>query len=340
MTETQRSAAGPGGTDGPVLLLDSASLWFRAFYGVPSSLTADDGTPVNAIRGFCDMVARLVRARQPSAVVACLDRDWRPAFRVRALPSYKAHRVDTSSGIDPSDPTVGGGPDAEAAPPELGVQVPVILDVLAAAGIPTAGAEGFEADDVIGTLASGEATRSVEVVTGDRDLLQLVRDAPTPVRIVYIARGVSKYEVYGPEEVATKYNVPVGRAGDGYAEMAMLRGDPSDGLPGVPGVGEKTASQVVSKFDSWAELITAVVEGGDARLSSAVRQKLVKAAPYLTVAPEVVLVAKDAPIDWTGSTRSLPHEPADPDALAALAERWSLTGSVDRLTAALAGQDA
>ena len=323
-----------GTGDGPIMLLDSASLWFRAFYGVPATLTAEDGTPVNAVRGFCDMVARLVRARQPGSVVACLDRDWRPAFRVRAIPSYKAHRVDPSA--DATDPYVGGAPDAEAAPPELGVQVPIILDVLAAAGIPTAGAEGYEADDVIGTLATQEATSSVEVVTGDRDLLQLVRDEPTSVRIVYIARGVSKYEMYGPEEVAARYGVPVVRAGDGYAEMAMLRGDPSDGLPGVPGVGDKTAAQVVSKFDSWADLIGAVVEGGDPRLSAAVRTKLVKAAPYLTVAPEVVLVAKDAPIDWTGSTRALPHQPVDPDALAALAERWNLTGSVDRLTAALA----
>ena len=330
---TMSEDAGPG----PVMLLDSASLWFRAFYGVPSSLTAEDGTPVNAVRGFCDMVARLVRARQPSSVVACLDRDWRPAFRVRAIPSYKAHRVDPASGVDPSDTTVGGGPDAEAAPPELGVQVPIILDVLAAAGIPTAGAEGYEADDVIGTLCATESSQPVEVVSGDRDLLQLVRDEPVPTRIIYIARGVAKYEVYGPEEVAARYGVPVSRAGDGYAEMAMLRGDPSDGLPGVPGVGEKTAAQVVSKFDSWADLVGAVVEGGDPRLSAAVRSKLVKAAQYLTVAPGVVRVAPDAPIDWTGTTRTLPHEPVDADRLAELAQRWSLTGSVDRLSAALAG---
>jgi 5'-3' exonuclease len=321
--------------DAPVMLLDSASLWFRAFYGVPATLTAGDGTPVNAARGFCDMVARLVRDRRPAGVVACLDRDWRPAFRVRAIPSYKAHRVDPSVG-DPSSP-VGGAPDAEAAPPDLGPQVDIILEVLAAIGIPTAGAEGYEADDVIGTLCATEAQTALEVVSGDRDLLQLVRDEPTSVRVVYIARGVSKYELYGPEEVAARYGVPVARAGDGYAEMAMLRGDPSDGLPGVAGIGEKTAAQVVSKFGSWPELIGAVVEGGDPRMSSAVRAKMVKAADYLAVAPSVVRVAPDAPIDWTGERRALPHEPVDPDALAALAERWNLAGSVDRLLAALRG---
>ena len=317
----------------PLLALDSASLWFRAFYGVPMTLTAEDGTPVNAVRGFCDMVARLVTARRPAGVVACLDRDWRPAFRVAAIPSYKAHRVDG----DPAAPG-GGAPDAEAAPPELGRQVEIILQVLAAAGIPTAGAEGFEADDVLGTLVATETASPVEVVSGDRDLLQLVRDEPTPVRIVYVARGVSKYELYGPEEVAARYGVPVDRAGVGYAEMAMLRGDPSDGLPGVAGIGEKTAAQVISKFGSWDEIVAAV-GSKDPRMSSAVRAKMARVPEYLAAAPTVVRVAADAPIDWTGSVTPLPHSPADPDALAALSERWNLSGSVDRLTAALAAED-
>ena len=322
-------------TTRPTMLLDSASLWFRAFYGVPASLTAADGTPVNAVRGFCDMVARLVRAREPHSVVACLDRDWRPAFRVAAIPSYKAHRVDPST-----DPTAqgGGAPDAEAAPPELGRQVEIILEVLAAVGIPTAGAEGHEADDVLGTLVAHERDLPVEVVSGDRDLLQVVREQPTPVRVVYIARGVSKYELYGPAEVAARYGVPVARAGEGYAEMAMLRGDPSDGLPGVPGVGDKTAAQVVSKFGSWDELIGAVGTK-DPRMSSAVRAKLAKSSEYLAAAPVVVRVAADAPVDWTGTPTPLPHAPADPDALAALAERWNLTGSVDRLVSALGATD-
>lgn len=317
------------------MLLDSASLWFRAFYGVPASLKAEDGTPVNAVRGFCDMVARLARERQPGRIVACLDRDWRPAFRVRAIPSYKAHRVEGGeAGAATLPDGVGGAPDAEAAPPELGAQVEIILEVLAAAGIATAGAEGHEADDVIGTLCATEGTDAVEVVSGDRDLLQVVREVPTTVRVVYIARGVSRYELYGPEEVAARYGVPVARAGEGYAEMAMLRGDPSDGLPGVPGVGEKTAAQVISRFDSWDELVGAVTTK-DPRLSSAVRAKLAKAGDYLAAAPAVVRVVPDAPIDRTPGAGALPHEPADPDALAALARRWNLAGSVDRLCDAL-----
>ena len=144
------------------MLLDSASLYYRAFYGVPETMTAPDGTPVNAVRGMLDMIARLIRARHPGRLVACMDADWRPAFRVAAIPSYKAHRAN---------------PDGtELAPDALTAQVPVIEAVLAAAGVEMAAAPGYEADDVIGTLAA-RADGPVEVVTGDRDLFQLVDDA-------------------------------------------------------------------------------------------------------------------------------------------------------------------
>ena len=235
-------------TDRPLMLLDSASMYFRAYYGVPESVTAPDGTPVNAVRGFVDMIARLVTERRPARLVACLDLDWRPAFRVEALPSYKAHRVEGATGAE----LPAGVP--EEVPDGLAPQVPVILDVLAAAGIATGGAGGHEADDVIGTLAHGEETEPVLAVSGDRDLMQIVREQPTPVRLLYIGRGLNKAEHLGPAEVAAKYGVPLDRAGAAYAEMAMLRGDPSDGLPGVPGVGEKTAATLVGRFGTWDEL--------------------------------------------------------------------------------------
>src|SRR5438477_2905562 len=154
---------------GSLMLLDTASLYYRAFFGVPETVRAPDGTPVNAIRGLLDMIARLVRARHPARLVACLDADWRPAFRVAAIPSYKAHRV---------------GPDGgEEVPPALAAQVPVIEEVLAAAGVVMAGAPGYEADDVIGTLTA-RAVGPVEIVTGDRDLFQLVDDK-RPVHVLY-----------------------------------------------------------------------------------------------------------------------------------------------------------
>jgi 5'-3' exonuclease len=311
-----------------LMLLDAASMYFRAYYGVPESVTAADGTPVNAVRGFCDMVSRLLTERRPARLVACLDLDWRPAFRVEALPSYKAHRV-------PGKPDTAPAGLPEEVPDTLAPQVPVLLDVLAAAGIATAGAEGYEADDVIGTLAAAERADPVLVVSGDRDLMQVVRDEPNPVRLVYVGRGLAKAETLGPAEVAEKYGVPPARAGEAYAEMAMLRGDPSDGLPGVPGVGAKTAATLVSRFGSWAELRAAVVDRNDTRLSAPVRSKLGAAAPYLAVVEPVGRVGLAAPVRLDRDD-AVPAGPADPDRLDALADRWGLGGSVDRLRAALA----
>jgi 5'-3' exonuclease len=309
------------------MLLDAASLYFRAFYGVPDSITAPDGTPVNAIRGFTDMVARLVTEHRPTRLVACLDLDWRPAFRVAALPSYKAHRV-------PGQPDTAPIGLPEVVPDLLGPQVPVLLEVLAAAGIATAGAVGYEADDVIGTLAAGEDTDPVLAVSGDRDLMQVVRDEPVPVRLLYVGRGLAKAELLGPAEVATKYGVPAARAGAAYAELAMLRGDPSDGLPGVPGIGARTAATLVGRFASWIELCEAVLDRTDPRLAPPVRAKLAAAAGYLAVVEPVVRVALDAPVRLDRPD-TLPDGLADPDRVAELSRRWGLSGSVDRLAKAL-----
>ncbi len=298
---------------GPLLLLDSASLYFRAFYGVPDTLTAPDGTPVNAIRGFLDTIARLVRARRPGALVACLDADWRPAFRVAAIPSYKAHRARPDG--------------SEEVPPALTAQLPVIAEVLATLGIATAAASGYEADDVIGTLTA-QAAGPVEIATGDRDLFQLVDDS-RPVRVIYTARGLTNLEIVDEAAVTARYQIP-GRA---YADFAVLRGDPSDGLPGVPGVGDKTAAALVRTFGS-VETMLAAIDKGHGGFPAGSRPKVAAARDYLAVAPAVVRVATDAPVAADGT---LPVTPADPAALAALGERWGLGGSLGRAASALAG---
>jgi 5'-3' exonuclease len=307
-----------------LVLIDSASLYFRAFHGVPQTITAPDGTPVNAVRGFTDMIAYVIEQTRPKRLVACLDLDWRPAFRARALPAYKAHRLAPDGSL-------------EIVPEPLEAQIPIILDVLRAAGIATAGAEGYEADDVIGALCARERDDPVEVVSGDRDLFQVVRDSPTPVRVRYAGRGLGKATLYGPAELAQRYGLPVSRAGSAYADMAVLRGDPSDGLPGVGGIGEKTAAGVVSKFASFEELLAAVDDRGDPRLSPGIRVKLAAAADYLRVAPSVVRVATEAPVMISGPDR-LPNFPDDPDRLIELAERWGIAGPVQRLVEALAGK--
>jgi 5'-3' exonuclease len=295
------------------MLLDSASMYFRAFYGVPETMTAPDGTPVNAVRGFLDMITRLVRDRRPGRLVACLDVSWRPAFRVAAISSYKGHRANPDG--------------SEQVPDALTAQIPVIMDVLAAAGIATAGAEGYEADDIIGTLAA-HADQPVEVVTGDRDLFQVVDDS-RQVRVLYIGRGLAKLEVMDEAAVAAKYQIP----GRGYAAFAALRGDPSDGLPGVPGVGEKTAAALVRSFGS-IEGMLAAIDAGHGGWPAGSRAKLVAARSYLEACVPVVEVATNAPV--LGVDGHLPSRPADPAALAKLDERWDLSNSLGRVLSALA----
>ncbi|MFI9408851.1 5'-3' exonuclease [Nocardia gamkensis] len=317
------SAAG-----GPLLLLDGASLWFRAFHAIPDKITAPDGRSVNALRGFTDMVASLITKFAPSRLVVCLDLDWRPAYRVELVPSYKAHRLDTSP---------DAAPGAETVPDTLTPQVDMILEVLAAAGIATGGAEGLEADDVLGTLATRERTDEVIVVSGDRDLLQLVRDEPTPqVRVLYAGRGLAKAELFGPAEVSAKYGVPLRNAGPAYADMATLRGDASDGLPGVAGIGEKSASTLISRFGSL-EALVAAVEDPDADLSQSVRARLRAAEDYLKAAAPVVRVVCDAEVALSRSD-ALPTEPADPDRLRALATAYNAESPVTRLITALAAR--
>ncbi|MGZ4545396.1 MAG: 5'-3' exonuclease [Blastococcus sp.] len=301
------------------MLLDAASLYFRAFYGVPTSITSPDGRPINAVRGFLDMTARLVTTHGPDRLVACWDDDWRPAFRVEALPSYKAHRVATE----------GAAAGGEEVPDELSPQVPILVEVLAAAGLDRVGAPGYEADDVIGTLAT-RARGPVDVVTGDRDLFQLVDDA-RGVRVLYTARGIADIESVDEAAVTAKYGVP-GRA---YADFAVLRGDPSDGLPGVSGVGAKTAAALINEFGDLAGIRAAVARTVVPRppLTAAVLKKMHAAGAYLDAAPVVVAVART--IDLPPVEGTLPRVPADPAALAGLAEAHGLQSSLRRLGAAL-----
>lgn len=314
---------------GPLLLLDGASLWFRAFYAIPEKITAPDGQPVNAVRGFTDMVAALVKQHAPSRLVVCLDLDWRPAFRVDLIPSYKAQRVADT------EPAGAVGPVAEEVPDTLTPQVDMIMEVLAAAGIATAGAAGLEADDVIGTLATVERETDVIVVSGDRDLLQLVRDSPAPrVQVFYVGRGLAKAELWGPAEVSAKYGVPEANAGIAYADMATLRGDASDGLPGVAGIGDKSAAQLITKFGS-IEALRAAAADPDSDLAKGVRAKLVAAEDYLKAATTVVRVVRDATVEFSRNDE-LAREPADPEDLLALGVAYNAESPVKRLIAALA----
>ncbi|OPG12128.1 5'-3' exonuclease [Microbispora sp. GKU 823] len=295
------------------MLLDTPSLYFRAFYGVPESVTSPDGMPVNAVRGLLDMIATLVRQHSPAQIVACMDADSAPGVPVAAIPSYKAHRV--ASG------------DEEEVPDTLAPQVPVIEEVLDALGIARVGVAGYEADDVIGTYATA-ATTAVDIVTGDRDLFQLVDDEK-PCRALYTVRGIRNLQIIDEAFVREKYGIP-GRA---YADFATLRGDPSDGLPGVAGIGEKTAAALITRFGSLSALLAALDDGRADGFPAGARNKLAAAREYLEVAPAVVRVAHDVPVPDVDIT--LPAAPRDPERLVALSEKYGLDSPLNRLLATL-----
>ncbi|GAA2063054.1 5'-3' exonuclease [Catenulispora yoronensis] len=306
------------------MVLDTPTLYFRAFFGVPESITAPDGMPVNAVRGTLDFFSHLITTYRPDRLAACFDADWRPAFRVAAIPSYKAHRVLAEA---------PAAVDVEEVPDTLSPQVPVIEAVLDAVGIARAEAPGFEADDVLATLAerwSGSGHGPVDVVTMDRDLYQLVDDARR-VRVLNIGKGVTKLEVVTDEVLREKYGI----GGRDYADFAALRGDPSDGLPGVAGIGEKTAAALISEYGDLAGVRAAAGDPGSA-LKPGQRKRIVEAAEYLDAAPTVVRVVRDAPV--VEHDDRLPEAAADPGALAALAERYGLKTAVGRLEKALASR--
>ena len=310
-------------------------MYFRAFYGVPSSMRAPDGNPVNAVRGLLDSIARLVEQYRPDALACAWDNDWRPAWRVELVPSYKTHRVaGTPDAAARATDVVGAGALAatgglaEESPEGLGPQVLVIREVLDALGIAVVGRNHYEADDVIGSLASQFDGHSL-VVTGDRDLFQL---ADERTRILYIGKGVAKHDVVDPDWVQRKYAVPA----SGYVDFAVLRGDPSDGLPGVKGIGDKSAAQLVERYGDLEGMLLAASDPGST-MSASLRSKLSGSVDYLARARTVVQVVRDLELPELEDGQ-LRRDPARMDTtwLEALGERWGLGSSLERITAALA----
>lgn len=295
------------------MLLDTAALYFRAFYGVPDTVRSPKGEPVNAVRGLLDMIAKLVTDFAPTELVACWDDAWRPTWRVALIPSYKAQRVASK--------TEAGS--VEEVPGLLTAQVPVIRDILDALGIPIVGAAEHEADDVIGTLAH-RARIPVNVVTGDRDLFQVVDDSHG-VRVIYTGRGMSHLEILTNTALNAKYGI----APNQYSDFAVMRGDPSDGLPGVAGIGEKSA---VSLLTSWGDLkgIVAAARDDSSEISATLRAKILAAADYLAVAPKVVEVVRDLELPtFDAHIRPLTSEQSS--VLDNLSSRWGLGGSLERV---------
>ncbi|CAB4878015.1 unannotated protein [freshwater metagenome] len=296
-----------------IMLLDSASLWYRAYYGMPDTLLSPDGLPVNAIRGYLDMTARLIGMYSPDRIVACLDGDWRPSWRVELFPDYKANRLEADG-------------EAEEEPDTLTPQIPILLDLLDEFGIPMVGVDDYEADDVMATFAVKESG-PVRIVTGDRDLFQLVDDE-RDVKVVYLAKGISAHDLVDTKWVGQKYQIP----GDRYALFAMFRGDPSDGLPGVKGIGEKGAALLANNFSNIEEIIIAA-ESGHQVISPSLAKKILEGRSYLKIAPTLVNCARDVALPKLDL--GLPKAPSDLSKIYALKDQYGLGASVDRLISAL-----
>jgi len=295
-----------------LLLIDSASLWYRAYYGMPDTLVSPDGTPVNAIRGFLDMTARLITQYKPDRIVACLEGDWRPTWRTDLFPGYKANRVDEEGEEDEPD--------------TLAPQIPILLDILDLFGMPMVGVDDYEADDLIATYSKNEPGPTF-IVTGDRDLFQLVDDR-RKVKVIYLAKGFSAQEVVDLNWVSQKYGIP----GERYALFAMIRGDASDGLPGVRGIGEKGAAVIANSFKTIEEALEAA-HNDDDRLTPLLRKRLIEGSEYIAIAPTLVHCALDVPLPKMAL--NVPKAPKDLSEIYAFKDKYGLGASVDRLISAL-----
>jgi 5'-3' exonuclease len=295
-----------------LMLLDSASLWYRAYFGMPDTLVSPSGEPVNAIRGYLDMTARLISIYKPNRLVACIEGDWRPSWRVDLFPEYKANRLDEEGD--------------EEEPDTLGPQIPILLDLIEAFGIPLVGVDDYEADDVMASFAVRE-NGPIKIVTGDRDLFQLVDDK-RKVAVVYLAKGISNHDHVDLKWIADKYEIP----GDRYALFAMIRGDASDGLPGIRGIGEKGAAIIAKNFKTLPEVMSAAMQD-DERLTPNLRKKLLESSEYAKIAPKLVFCALDVPLPKLDL--ALPKRPDSLDEIYQYQKDYGLGASVDRLIAAL-----
>jgi 5'-3' exonuclease len=297
-------------TAGLTLLVDASSLIYRAFFSTPESVTTPDGTPVNGAHGFLGMLARLISDHKPARICCAADADWRPEWRVKLISTYKTHRTEPTSVQQQADK-------------QLDVQTPIAFRLLELCGIKVMGHSGYEAEDVIGTLAA-RASEPVAIVSGDRDLFQLVRDPN--IFVLYPKRGVSVVDRVDESYIEERYGIP-GRA---YRDFAVLRGDSSDGLPGVRGIGEKLAASLVAKYGSLEAILSAAKTSGQGVALSRVRRDL----DYIGRAIQVVTIPSDLPLPEVDLTRPA----GDPDpGLESYARDHGLAGASRRLVAALKG---
>jgi DNA polymerase I len=304
-TASKKTEAGKAGDGKPTLmLLDGNSLAYRAFYALPAeNFKTQGGLTTNAVYGFTAMLINLLRDESPTHVAAAFDVS-RQTFRSERYPEYKANRSST--------------------PDEFRGQIDVTKEVLAALGITVLAEPGFEADDLIATLTTQAEKEGYQVlvVTGDRDSLQLVSD---DVTVLYPRKGVSELTRFTPAAVVEKY----GLTPEQYPDFAALRGDPSDNLPGIPGVGEKTASKWIIEYGSLQALVDNV-DSVRGKVGDALRANLAS----VVLNRELTDLVRDVPLAQTPDT--LRMQPWDREQIHQLFDQLEFRVLRDRLFDTLA----
>lgn len=299
------------------MILDSATLYYRAFYALPEKLTAPDGHPNNAVRGFLTMLTKLRQLHSPSGIVAAWDSDWRPQWRVDLIPSYKAHRVEDEQSLESVSEK-----GHEILPDTLAPQIGAIAEILDAIGVTRIGIPGYEADDVIASVTS-QSQMSNLVVSSDKDLVQVISDKTS--MLMQTTGGIENWPILGPQQVVDKFGVPV----TGYLDFAVLRGDPSDGLPGIGGIGNKTAASLISSFGSIEQILELINAGRiEKPLTTRLAERILEGTDYIQRAQRVVTAESGLPIPNTGI--AIPSIPHDPDRLTNLATEWGIEKFIDQ----------
>ncbi len=257
------------------IVVDIATMYYRSFYSLPDTIVSPKGEPINAIRGSLDALFMFIERYQPSNIITCWDYDWRPDWRVELIDSYKTARTEDDGG--------------STIPDSLSDQVEILHDLLIEIGMPVVGIDGFESDDIVSHFAR-QISEPVDIVSGDKDLFQLIDDS-VQNRVLYIGTGFSKHTQVDDTYLLDRYGIK----GSQYGDFAVLRGDASDGLPGVRGIGEKTASALIAEFGTLDEVLKAATQG-DSRIKPKVTSSLLEHSDYIERAKEVVLLNKDLDI--------------------------------------------
>ena len=297
------------------LYFDTATMYYRSFFAVPESVTAPDGTPSGAVRGFLEMATAFIKTNPAKEIVFAWDTDWRPQWRVDLISSYKAHRVDELAVED----------GYEEIPDNLSPQISAISQILDAIGIARVGQNDFEADDILGTLVN-RVVKDAIVVTGDRDLFQLVSDK-NKIRVISMNKGMKNLETITDAYLLERYGI----SGNQYVDFAVLRGDSSDGLPGVKGIGEKTAADLIIRYKDLSKLLQAAKKD-DPAIKPGAKANLVASEDYIQAAKKVVSVRSDAKLP-----KSLlsPTKIKNKVELSFCANDWGVSKQVNRLLDAL-----